>query len=170
MAVDIEREDAIYLKRELLLRMGVQNGVIVLNAILFLATADLQFLLAHHPAHIALGFGLFAAILASIWCHHGARQAQIKQYLLLLQSRHATDEGWEGWLPRHGLTGLLGSRWFLSTKATFIGSILALGGNGLYLDHSAEGIRVTVLTMLVLAGVTLLLLGNPKEQLEAAVP
>jgi len=37
--------------------------------------------------------------------------AQIKQYLLLLQSRHTMDEGWEGWLPRHGYTGLLGSRW-----------------------------------------------------------
>ena len=74
MAVDIEREDAIYLKRELLLRMGVQNGVIMLNAVLFLVTADLQFLLDRHPAPIALGFSLFTAILASVWCHHGARQ------------------------------------------------------------------------------------------------
>jgi len=165
MVFDIEREDAIYLKRELLFRMGVQNGVIVINAILFLVTAYFQLLFDRNPAQIALSFSLFSAILASMWCHHGARQAQIKAYLLLLQARHSSDQGWEGWLPRHGFTGLLGSRWFLSTKATFIGSVAAACGNGIYLDRSGEALRISIATVLVLIGLTVLLLTNPKERL-----
>ncbi|WP_301091054.1 hypothetical protein [Sphingomonas sp.] len=60
--IDIDQEDAIFLKRELLFRMAVQNAVIVMNALVFVASFYLQLLARGSPTQIGLGFAPFGAL------------------------------------------------------------------------------------------------------------
>lgn len=158
-------EDMRFLKQELLFRMFVQNSVIILNAIAFLVIAIVQF---HEPRHAsATGtiFVLFSCILSAIWCHHGARQAQIKSYILALQARYHSHQGWEQWLPLNRVDGLLGSRWFISTKATFIAGAATSCAIGVLIDTSPAALIYGIAGTVAILAMTALLLTNPKEGL-----
>lgn len=167
--VNVEASDVRYLQREMLFRMFVQNVSILLNATAFLVVVVVQNVIASAASGLALGFCLFSAVLAAIWCHHGARQAQIKDYLMLVQSRLTQADTWESWLPRNGYSGLLGSRWFVSTKATFIASALAASLFGWLLDNSPHAPVVAAISLVVSLCASALLLSNPKEGVAKAL-
>lgn len=160
-----DRDDALYLRSELLMRMKVQNGVLILNAILFLSVAALQTSRFCAAAPLGLAYTITAFVLAAIWCHHGARQAQIKQYLLLLQQRQSVNESWESWLPRNRIGGRLGARWVISTKLPFLATTLAACLLGCAFDPEAWIVPMTVANMLSIAMLAALLWTNPKEGL-----
>lgn len=142
-------DDLRYLQRELLFRMAVQNMTILFNALALIVVLAIQYAFARSAAGIGFTFALIAAIMAAIWCHHGARQAQIKTYILILRTSNSATTSWESWLPHHGYKGLLGSRWFISTKAVFRGSSLAALLLGIVLDRSAVGLFLTGLGFIV---------------------
>ncbi|WP_234151914.1 hypothetical protein [Sphingobium sufflavum] len=159
-------EDMRYLRSELLFRMAVQNLILIMNALVFLGTTILQIVLGRHAASIGLVFILFSGMISAIWCHHGARQAQIKSYLLTLQERQSILESWEDWLPRNRHYGFLGSRWFISTKAIFILGAIVECAAGLIFDHSPFGVSLTIANACGVAVMSWLLLTNPKEGLD----
>lgn len=113
------------LRQEILLRMLVQNLVLVMVMPLLFASWLAAVLVPAAAMLIACGYCLAAGVGALIWCHNGVRQAQIKAYLLVLEGRYADGSGWERWLPAHRLGGILGARWLISTKGVLIGSQLA---------------------------------------------
>ncbi len=156
------------LHREMTVRIVFQNAILVLQVVLFFAVALLQ---VHAPAkagQFAFAFGLTGLLLAAMWCHHGARQAQIKTYLLILEERYRLMDGWESWLPKNRIGGRLGSRWFISTKGLFMATIVASVGLGIVLDASVLG-RLGEFLATALAAIAIgLLLSNPKEGLNAA--
>lgn len=161
-------EDLRFLKKELLFRMFVQNSIIILNAIVFLAVATIQVHEVRHASATGTIFVLFSCILSAIWCHHGARQAQIKCYLLTLHARYNSSEGWEQWLPLNHVDGLLGSRWFISTKATFIASAAISCVIGVLIDPSPDDWICGIAGMGAILAMAALLLTNPKEGLSSA--
>ncbi|QMW21471.1 hypothetical protein [Sandaracinobacteroides saxicola] len=149
------------LRAELLLRMAVQNLILVLLLPLLLATFIVQLILPATAPLAALGFTVTAGAGALIWCHQGARQVQLKAYLMLLAARHTPDGGWESWLPDHPIGGRLGSRWFISTKGVLLGSqaaalvaaIIQAGLQPLPMLATVAAIAVTAFFLLL----------NPKE-------
>lgn len=156
------------LRRELLLRMAVQN-VTLIGAILIAGVGlVLQIRSADAAGAFALATCVTVALLVLIWCHQGARQAQIKDYLLILERRYSTSSGWETWLPTHPVGGVLGSRWFISTKGVFMAAMLAPCTAGFILDEMEPNILATSAACLISASAIALLLSNPKERLTAA--
>ncbi len=149
--------------------MAVQNMTILLNALALIVVLAIQYACARSAAGMGFAFALFTAIMAAVWCHHGARQAQIKIYILILRTSSSATTSWESWLPNHGYKGLLGSRWFISTKAVFIGSSLSALLLGILLDRSAVGLFLTGLGFIVWLTAAALLLTNPKEGLPPGV-
>lgn len=65
----------------------------------------------------------------------------------------------------NGFTGPLGSRWFSSTKTTFVDSVAAVCANGVYLDQSTNTLAMSAITLLVFIALTVLLLTHPTERL-----
>lgn len=106
------------LRTEILLRVMLQNALLMLSVTLFAVFAVA--IAAMPRAAWILASAQNAAILgmALQWCHHGVRTAQIKTYLTRL---HPSPSSWEAWLPAHRPTTLLGSRWLISTKGVFLG-------------------------------------------------
>lgn len=110
------------LRRELLLRVTLQNTLLMISVTLF---AAFTVAIAALPrAAWVLASAQNAAILGAAlqWCHHGIRTAQLKHYLTRL---HPSPSSWEAWLPAHRPPTLLGSRWMISTKGVFLGLGLA---------------------------------------------
>lgn len=158
-------EDLRFLKKELLFRMFVQNAVIILNALAFLAVAVVQIHTRIFASATSTIFTLFSCTLSAIWCHHGTRQAQIKSYILALQAGYNSHQGWEHWLPANHFNGPLGSRWFISTKLPFIACAAISCGLGFILDPSSTAWIYEVASMSAILGMAALLLTNPKEGL-----
>jgi hypothetical protein len=106
------------LRSELLLRIALQNLLLIVAVIVFVTFASCS---ARTPTSawlftLASCCANFALVLQ--WCHHGIRTRQIKQYLMLADG---AELGWERWLPAHRPARLLGSRWMISTKGVFLG-------------------------------------------------
>lgn len=154
------------LRRELYLRMIFQNCILILDICLFFVATALQIIDRSYTVEMAAAFALVNAFLAAMWCHHGARQAQIKQYLLILEARYSALSGWESWLPRHPNRGFLGSRWLVSTKGVLLGTALATSVNA---SLRAPMDWLLVGGFMVIAATALLLFSNPKERLEPVV-
>jgi hypothetical protein len=153
------------LRSELLLRMAIQNGILLFLIPMLLATVMVQ---AAHPASalvVALGYCVAAGMGALIWCHCGVRQAQIKAYLLVLETRLAPRGGWESWLPAHRIGGWLGTRWFVSTKGVFMGSQLAAVASALWIGSERDW-PLLATAAAVMAATAWFLLVNPKESLD----
>lgn len=151
--------EAASLRRELAMRILLQNALLIISVVLFAALAAVAALAP--GAAWALAVVHNTAILAATlqWCHHGVRTMQIKQYLLLIDPE---EKGWERWLPANRPKTLLGSRWMISTKGVFLG--LGLATMGL-----ATCLAPTFMTLpaLASAGLWLVTAGflftNPKE-------
>ena len=87
--------DGPVLRRELALRILLQNLLLILSLALFTAFAILA--LARPEAAWGAAAAQGAASLGATlqWCHHGIRTKQIKEFLLTVDGGHA--DGWERW-------------------------------------------------------------------------
>lgn len=151
--------DGPVLRRELALRILLQNLLLLLSVAVFTGFAILALALPHAAwaAAAAQGVAGFAAALQ--WCHHGIRTKQIKDYLLTIDSREAG--GWECWLPAHRPRTFLGSRWMISTKGVFIGLQGAMIGLAWHMT-ALHSVFASVAAGALLATLWFLLT-NPKE-------
>lgn len=147
------------LRQELLLRICLQNLLLIGAVGLFAVFAALGMTHPHHAWLAAAAQGAANLALALQWCHHGIRTRQIKQYLLRADPNPA---GWERWLPANRPPGLLGARWMISTKGVFLGLGLAMMGLGAFIDPAPAALPVTVALALWAASLWFLLT-NPKE-------
>jgi hypothetical protein len=147
------------LRRELLLRVTLQNTLLMVSVALF--TAFAVAIAALPRAAWLLASAQNAAILGAAlqWCHHGVRTAQIKQYLTRL---HPSQSSWEVWLPAHRPPTLLGSRWMISTKGVFLGLGLASISLAALTALDVQ-LTLAVLAMALWAATAGFLLTNPKE-------
>lgn len=125
MVAGVDDYEASSLRQELVLRILLQNVLLVVSLVFFcwFATVVLVFPSAAWPvtfAHSCVSLGA-----ALQWCHHGVRTKQLKNYLQLLAEKDG-GAGWEQWLPAHRPSSFLGSRWMVSTKGVFLGLQLAM--------------------------------------------
>jgi hypothetical protein len=155
------KDQAAALRRELLLRIGLQNALLILSLALFTAFAILALLRPGVAWAAAAGHGAAGLGAALQWCHHGIRTRQIKAYLLMIDA-DANPQGWERWLPAHRPQTLLGSRWLISTKGSFIGLQLAMILLAFWGAPAVDPIPALVALGLVLVAAGFLLT-NPKE-------
>lgn len=146
------------LKAEMMLRIAIQNLTILGAVAVFSGTAVLTTLVPEQAGKLALLQSLATLALALQWCHQGVRQCALKQAILDRDARAGRVDGWETWLPSTRPTGPLGSRWFVSTKAVFIGLTAAsIGFSTQDFGPSAWGAVVTLII------ITTALLTNPRE-------
>lgn len=153
------RYEAASLRQELLLRILLQNTLLILSVAVFAAFFVVVAVApaTAWPLAAAYNTAIFAAALQ--WCHHGVRTKQIKQYLLLIDP---AEEGWERWLPANRPKRLLGTRWMISTKGVFLGLGLASMGLAAVLAPTFMLLPTAVAAALWLASAGFLLT-NPKE-------
>lgn len=149
------------LRQELLLRILLQNVLLHLMLIIFVALAGLAILFPAAAWALDLAFQCATLAAALQWCHHGIRTKQIKQFLNGLAPDIA-GLGWETWLPGARPRTLLGSRWMISTKGVFLGLGLAMMAAHLALPAVVTAGAVTGAAVLWLTSAAFLL-SNPKE-------
>lgn len=146
------------LKGEMLLRVAIQNMTILGTIAAFVAIAILATILPNQAGPLAMIQSVATLALALQWCHQGVRQCALKQAILRRDAEAKRTDSWENWLPGQRPSGPLGSRWFVSTKAVFIGlpalsTLLALPDHGPAL-WCAAGVVILI---------TIALLTNPRE-------
>jgi hypothetical protein len=116
------------LRAEILLRIALQNLTLLSLPPIFLAVviASLQF--PEKAYGLAATYVTCGGVAALVWAHSGARTLQIKVYMRsVLEPRLRPDEGgWERWHAENRVAGILGSRWFVSTKGVLVGSQVAM--------------------------------------------
>ncbi|MFN7225544.1 MAG: hypothetical protein ACK4MS_16160 [Paracoccaceae bacterium] len=152
--------DGPVLRRELALRILLQNLLLILSLALFTAFAILALTLPETAWAAAAAQGAVSLGAALQWCHHGIRTRQIKQYLLTIDD--GQSDGWERWLPANRPRSLLGSRWMISTKGVFLGLQLAMIGLAWRTAPVADGVFVSAAAVFLLVSAGFLLT-NPKE-------
>jgi hypothetical protein len=113
-----------FVRREILLRIGIQNTILILLMPLLLLSIIAASALRSEAAFIALAYVGVAGMGALYWIHSAARTVQIKAYLRAVEKAGGAG-GWETWLAENPVRGVLGSRWFISTKGVFVGSQVA---------------------------------------------
>lgn len=148
------------LRRELALRIVLQNLLLIASLCLFSAFAIVVGLRPDTAWIVCVAHGMVGLAAALQWCHHGIRTKQIKDYLLTLTL--PDDSSWERWLPNNRPRTLLGSRWMISTKGVFIGlqaGMVAIAGMVRGFEHPVPFV-LSVALVLATAG---FLLTNPKE-------
>lgn len=106
------------LRQELMLRILLQNFILIISVVLFAAISVAMVLVPRSVWLLSVAHNTVLLAMALQWCHHGVRTKQIKNYLLLIDQ---TPTGWERWLPANRPAGILGSRWMVSTKGVFLG-------------------------------------------------
>ncbi|RLU01212.1 hypothetical protein [Ketobacter sp.] len=146
------------LKAEMLLRIAIQNLVILVAIVLFVPSALLIVTAPQYASVLALIYVAANLALALQWCHQGVRQCALKQAILACDQAAGRDSSWETWLPTQRPASMLGSRWFISTKLVFIGLsaaaiVLAIKCFDVVLLCSAIVFFITVAVLLT----------NPKE-------
>lgn len=157
------------LRAEIDLRITLQNINLMLLAFAFAAACVAQVALPASRFHLAVGFGVTAGMLSLLWVHSGARTLQLKTYIAQrLEPQLRTSSGWEVWHARHRVAGILGSRWFISTKGLLIGSPLASVSFAALIGPPADHAE-RLSAMLVVAGAMLsaILLRKPRLSPEA---
>lgn len=152
--------DGPVLRRELALRILLQNLLLILMLALFTAFAILALARPEVAWGAAAAQGAASLGAALQWCHHGIRTKQIKEYLLTIDD--GQTDGWERWLPANRPRTLLGSRWMISTKGVFLGLQLAMIALALLTAPVSDVLLMSVSTALLLASAGFLLT-NPKE-------
>lgn len=153
------RHEADRLSRELLLRMGIQNGTVAASV---LATAAFLIAIALGPAAagpLAVGAILVVGAFVLQWCHSGIRIMQITRYMAA--TFEPADLGWERWLRANRPRRLLGARWAISTKGVFLGCQIAV--LCLALRTGAAEAAMTGVALVGIAASAGLLLTNPRE-------
>jgi len=152
--------DVAVLRRELALRIALQNLLLVLTVAVFCAFAITVLIVpqAGWPAAAACGVAVLATSLQ--WCHHGVRTMNIKAYLMQIDP--GAEQGWEAWLPANRPRSLLGSRWLVSTKGVFLGTQAAMILLVWHLGAPPNPVFAAAALGLLIAS-TAFLFTNPKE-------
>ncbi|MFN7222728.1 MAG: hypothetical protein ACK4MS_01755 [Paracoccaceae bacterium] len=158
--VSLAAGDGPVLRRELALRILLQNLLLILSLAPFTAFALLALARPEAAWGAAAGQGAAGLGVALQWCHHGIRTKQIKDYLLTIDSAQA--DGWERWLPANRPRTLLGSRWMISTKGVFLGLQLAMIVLAFRMASEPDIFFISVAAVLLLVSAGFLLT-NPKE-------
>ena len=114
------------LKNEILLRIAIQNTTIITAVFAFIVCIWLRVIEPEQAALVAFFQSIAVLALTLIWCHQGVRQCALKQAILAHDAAAKRETSWENWLPSQRPSSLLGSRWFVSTKAVFLGLNIAL--------------------------------------------
>ncbi|MEY2882783.1 MAG: hypothetical protein RL490_507 [Pseudomonadota bacterium] len=164
MVIDVPstaRDDAMVLRRELALRILLQNLLLMLALLLFTGLAGLALLRPGMAALAAAVHGVTGLGLALVWCHHGIRTRQITQFLLR-DPAAAPRQDWEHWLRANRPRRILGTRWLISTKGVFIGLQAASLLLGWWLQAGQDRVPLILAGVLLLTA-TAFLLTNPKE-------
>lgn len=112
------------LRQEVLLRILIQNTILLILMPLLLAAVVAAACDPRHASEIGLAMVGATGMGALFWSHSAARTVQLKAYFRLMESR-TEGFGWESWLAQSRFRGILGSRWFISTKGVFIGCQMA---------------------------------------------
>lgn len=154
------------LRKEMLLRIAVQNLLLLMIGPMLVAAVIAEIALERSSGLVTLAFLAATGGMALMWCHHGVRQAQLKAYLLILESRLGSAHGWESWLPNNRVGGRLGSRWLVSTKGVFLGCQVAAIVAAALSAADRPWVWMPIAALLFL-GTAFFLLINPKEGLEA---
>ncbi|MEI4470407.1 hypothetical protein [Frigidibacter sp. MR17.24] len=147
------------LREELRMRIRLQNALLQGAVALFVPFAITTALRPGAAWICAFGFAVVMLALGLQWCHHGIRIRQIKQYLLLCDTR---PQGWERWLPANRPDSLLGSRWMISTKGVLLGLGLAQAALAAHLDPQVPPLLVAGVAALWVT-TCWFLVTNPKE-------
>lgn len=153
--------DDLVLRRELALRILLQNLLLIVSLALFAAFAILLLVRPETAWAAAAAQGVAGLGATLQWCHHGIRTKQIKDYLLTIDDGEAGG-GWERWLPANRPRTLLGSRWMISTKGVFLGLQLAMIGLATLVSPTSGIVFITVSVVLFVASAGFLLT-NEKE-------
>lgn len=152
--------DIAVLRRELAVRIVLQNLLLISNLFVFAAFAILSLARPQFAWLSAASQGSAGLSVALQWCHHGIRTKQIKMFLMTLDCEES--QKWERWLPLNRPNTILGSRWFVSTKGSFVGLQLAMIIVAWSVSPVANPAFALVATVLLVAS-TWFLLTNPKE-------
>ncbi|MBX3351820.1 MAG: hypothetical protein KF684_02705 [Phycisphaeraceae bacterium] len=127
-------EDVSFLKKELILRMTLQNLVLIILMPLLMLSFVLGIDRPAFAAWIALAYVIASGMGALYWAHSGARTVQIAAFIRLQEDKRG-HAGWETWLKANPFPRPLGSRWTISTKGVFLGSqLLVITLVGVVLD------------------------------------
>lgn len=148
------------LRNELLLRIALQNVLLILTTGLFCGIAAVCLVAPFHAWLFAVTLNCAVLALALQWCHHGIRTAQIKRYLVLADTE---PSGWEHWLPVNRPSRLLGTRWIISTEGVFLGLGGAIVCLAAWLDPS-PGWVLPLGSSVLWCATEGFLFTNPKEQ------
>lgn len=156
----LAESDIAVLRRELALRILLQNLLLIVTVLLFAAFAILALAVPGSAwgSSAALGAATLGASLQ--WCHHGVRTKQIKIFLLSIEC--GGNGGWEQWLPSNRPNTLLGSRWLISTKGVFLGVQFAMILLAWRLAMSPDTVFAGFAIVMLLSSAAFLLT-NPKE-------
>lgn len=150
------------LRQELIMRMVVQNVLMVLQPLLLLGCYGLALMRPLQASPTALLF-LFVSLAASAqWCHMGVRTVHLKTFLMQSEERLGAERTWETFLPGARPKSLLGSRWLISTKGVF----LLVQGLAIMIPSAldqAPPAWFLAVAISVLGASQWLLLTNPKE-------
>lgn len=160
------------LRAEIDLRITLQNSCLLLLCVVFATFCVTQLVMPAWRFHLAVAFSATAGMLSLFWIHSGARTSQIKTYLVeQLEPRLREGAGWEVWHARHRVAGVLGSRWFISTKGVLVGSQLASAGfAGLLGPPEAIGEVMSLTLAMTGALASAILLRKPRLSPEAHAP
>lgn len=146
------------LRTEMLIRITIQNVTVLGAVAVFITATSLMVIAPDQTGRLSFLQALATLALALQWCHHGVRQCALKKAILERDEQAGRANGWESWLPGQRPPSLLGSRWFVSTKAVFIGLTAASIGLAMP-DHG-----VTLWgAIAALIAMTAALLSNPRE-------
>ncbi|WP_337187132.1 hypothetical protein [Phenylobacterium sp.] len=156
------------LRREIELRIILQNVTLISLAFVFSGAFLLQVLRPDARYQLAAGYSFAAGMLSLYWIHSGARTLQIKTYLrYTLEPRLGGESGWETWHDVNRVQGALGSRWFISTKGVLVGSQITCLSLA-WIAGGPVGIDKVYATLVALAVVsTAILLRRPRLSPEA---
>lgn len=158
--MDLEEYRA--LRVEIIVRIVIQNALLGLLVPIFFGSTYLS--LGNFNAPVAtLAYIGCAGMISLYWIHNGARTLQLKTYLTeVLEPNLRSGGGWEAWHARRRIVGLLGSRWFISTKGVLVGSQLAALALPPILGRQGSDYGPIALIGLLGALATALLLTPPK--------
>ncbi|HLU48764.1 MAG TPA: hypothetical protein VK116_11800, partial [Planctomycetota bacterium] len=110
-------------------------------------------------AELLIVYDLLALIAAAFWAHHACRTMQIRRHLLDTVEPEffgSSTVGWEDWLSRHPIEGLLGSRWFIATKGFILGSQVVAAAAAFHVAGRAEIPFAVVASVLFVASIWVL--------------
>lgn len=153
---DIEEYQA--LRSETLLRISLQNVVLLLTGSALFVAIGLMIFRPEAALVFSLSYIVLAGTLALNWAHHAARITQIKHYVrLVLEARMRAESGWERWHAINRVSGMLGSKWRISTIGVFIGSQIAALGFGLLIGSASYRDPLVITGAILIFGSALLL-------------